>query len=630
MSNLSKLIGAFVALFIVVALSSVMLTGVRIDLSENGLYTLSDGSKSILSKLENEVTIDFYFSEKATTQLPALRTYAQRVNELLLEYESYSAGKLNVQKIDPEPFSEAEDAAALAGIQAIPGGAQGDDIYFGLVAKNNAGLEEVIPFLQPNKEVFLEYDLTRLISSLAREAAPRIAIYSGLGIKGGMDYMRRQQTPEWSILQFMEDGFELVWIDDNAAVIEDVELFVLIGPQTLSAPLKLAIDQYVLQGGKLIAFVDPYMETMAQSSGMPSVQRSDLPALLNAWGVRLQDDMFLTDFDNSMVVSMGASRNPVRHVGLLNFGPDAMASDDVVLFGLETLTLSSAGILEKLEGATTKLEPMLISSKNSQPRAVDLLTSLHDPQSLLNGFEAQERQYTMAMRVSGPASTAFPDGVMPEPAAESDATVVGSELGDTSLSDELLQPLMPALTQADDIQVMVVADTDLLSDRLWVQVQEFYGQRIVTPWADNGSFLVNSLENMTGQPELISIRSQGRFNRPFDRVDALRRDAETRFLAQQERLEEELQSTESKLMALESVRNEGEGALFSPEQETELLKFQEEKLKIRKQLRDVQHQLDKDIETLGTQLKLINILLIPALICLLALGFVARRKFMRT
>lgn len=624
------LIVIFIAMFSLILLSSKWLAGARIDLSENGLYTLSAGTEKILQGLDQAVSIDFYFSDKASTQLPALRTYAQRVEELLREYESMSNGKLSVTKVDPVPFSEAEDEAALAGLQGVPAGARGDEIYFGLVAKNDQGAEEVIAFMQPDREAFLEYELTRLISSLSKSALPKVGIFSSIEINGGYDFTTRQSRPAWSMLQFIEESFDLEWIDAKARKIEDIDVLILVAPQNLSTELTFAIDQFVMAGGRTLIFLDPYAETLASMSGMPSVQRSDLAALLPAWGVKLREQEFLTDYENSMVVGVGPSRNPVRHIGLLGMNQAAMSSDDIVLFGLESLNWSSAGILEPVADAGATLTPLVVSSQQAQPRDVELLLQLENPQSLLSDFAPTGEQYILAARLEGQARTNFPDGVevevVVEPTvAEGDDTAV-AEI-ETSPESIPMEHLKPEYLTTDTLQLIVVSDSDVLSDRLWVQVQNFFGQQIVTPWADNGSFLVNSLENLSGHPDLIEIRSQGRFNRPFVKVDALRRQAEERFLAQQELLEEELQATESKLLELEQIRGEGEGEMFTPEQEAELLDFQTEKLKIRKQLRDVQHQLDQDIENLGTQLKLVNILLIPGLICGILLLAVARRRF---
>ena len=620
------LVGVFIVMFVVIVVSSQWLTGWRIDLSENGLYTLSDGTRNILGELENPVTLTLYFSDKATSQLPALRTDAQRVEELLEEYEGLADGQLTVSKVDPVPFSEAEDEAALAGLQGIPVGARGDEVYFGLVARNDAGAEEVIPFMQPDREAFLEYELTRLISSLSKSSLPKVGIVSGIEVKGGFDYMTRQSRPAWAFLQYVEESFQVEWIADDATEISGIDALLLVAPGELSESLQFAIDQYVLGGGSTLVFLDPYSEAAGGMSAMPSVQRFGLDALMENWGVTLREDVFLTDYANSMVVGVGPARKAVRHIGLLGMTPESLDQDDIVLHGLESLNFSSAGILDRVENASTEWEPILLSSPEAQPRESELLLQLHDPQSLLSGFVPTGERYVLAARVSGRATTLFPDGIdiTEELPAPSEAS------GDDDASEEaktVTKHLAPGVKESDSLRLLVVADSDFLSDRLWVQVQNFFGQQIVTPWADNGSFLVNALEHMSGHPDLITIRSQGRFNRPFDRVEALRRDAEERFLAQQELLEEELQQTEQKLIELEKMRNEGDGALFTPEQEAELLNFQEEKLKIRKQLRDVQHQLDRDIEALGTRLKLINILLIPGIICVLVLLATVRRRF---
>ncbi len=624
------LISVFVLMFFVILVSSKFLTGARLDLSENGLYSLSEGTERILKSLEQPVTLTLFFSDKATSQLPALRIYQQRVEELIEEYVNLSDGKLVFEKVDPEPFSEAEDEAALAGLQGVPVGARGDVVYFGLRIKNETGAEEIIPFMQPDREAYLEYELTKLISSLSKTSLPKVGVYSGIDIQGGFDYMTRQSTPPWTVLDFIQQGFQLEWIDDNATEITDIDVLLLIGPQNLSEKLKFAVDQYVMGGGRTIVFLDPYIETMAAQGGMPSVQRSDLADLLAGWGVKLREEMFVTDFANSMVVGVGQSRNPVRHIGLLSINPqDSVGGEgqDITVHGLESMNWSSAGILDLIEGSQVQLTPLVLTSDQAQPRKTELLTQLADPQTLMDEFAPTGERYVLAAKITGKAKTAFPEGIKfqeetvieGESNSESEESEAKTEKIDVSISAKNLE--------TDSLRLMVVTDTDVLSDRLWVQVQNFFGQQIVSPWADNGSFLVNAIENFSGHPDLIEIRSQGRFNRPFEKVEALRLDAEARFLEQQKRLEEELDATESKLLELEKLRGDSDGAMFSDEQAAELEKFQSEKLKIRKQLRDVQHQLDQDIEALGTQLKLINIFLVPSLIFLWVLLAAMRKRF---
>jgi ABC-type uncharacterized transport system involved in gliding motility auxiliary subunit len=625
------LISVFVLMFFVILMSSKFLTGARLDLSENGLYSLSEGTERILQSIDQPVTLTLFFSDKASSQLPALRIYAQRVEELIEEYVNLSSGKLIFEKVDPEPFSEAEDEAALAGLQGVPVGARGDVVYFGLRIKNESGAEEVIAFMQPDREAYLEYELTKLISSLSKTALPKVGVYSGLDIQGGFDYMTRQTRPAWTIVDFIQQGSQIEWIDDNATEITDIDVLVLIAPQNLSEKLTFAIDQFVIGGGRTIIFLDPYIETMAAQGGAPSVQTADLADLLPNWGLKLRQDMFVTDFANSMVVGVGQSRNPVRHIGLLSINPQDSVGDseqDIIIHGLESMNWSSAGILDAVEGSAAQVYPLVLTSDQAQPREAVLLAELADPQALLNDFAPTGERYMLAAKVTGKAKTAFPEGLHyteEVPMAEDEPQVKDENAQADIQTTEI--NLAAKNLETDSLRLLVVSDSDVLSDRLWVQVQNFFGQQIVSPWADNGSFLVNAIENFSGHPDLIEIRSQGRFNRPFEKVEALRLDAEARFLEQQKLLEEELGATESKLVELEQLRGDSDGAMFSAEQSTELEKFQSEKLKIRKQLRDVQHQLDQDIETLGARLKLINIFLIPALIFLLVLLAAMRKRF---
>lgn len=624
------LIGVFVLMFFIILMSSKFLTGARLDLTESGLYSLSKGTERILQGIEQPVTLTLFFSDKASSQLPALRTYKQRVQELIEEYVNLSDGKLIFDTVDPEPFSEAEDEAALAGLQGVPAGARGDVIYFGLRIKNEAGTEEIIPFMQPDREAYLEYELTKLISSLAKTSLPKVGVYSGIDIQGGFDYMTRQSKPAWTILDYIQQGFQVEWIDDNATEISDIDVLLLIAPQNLSEQLKFAVDQFVIGGGRTIVFLDPYAETIAAQGGAPSVQRSDLADLLPNWGVKLREDMIVTDFANSMVVGVGQSRNPVRHIGLLSINPQdsvGEAGQDIIIHGLESMNWSSAGILDRVEGSEVQVSPLVLTSDQAQPRKAELLTQLADPQTLMNDFAPTGERYILAAKVTGKAKTAFPDGIRYTEEPEVVEENVAEDAEQETKAEAVEISLAAKNLATDELRLLVVADTDVLSDRLWVQVQNFFGQQIVSPWADNGSFLVNSVENFSGHPDLIEIRSQGRFNRPFERVEALRLDAEARFLEQQKRLEEELDATESKLVELEQLRGESDGAMFSDEQATELEKFQTEKLKIRKQLRDVQHQLDQDIESLGMQLKLINIFFVPLLIFLWVLLAAMRKRF---
>ena len=637
-----------------------IVTGLQWDLTENKLYTLSEGSKTILENLEKDIELNLYLSEETTKNLPALRAYAHRVQELLLEFEALSDGRLTVNFIDPKPFSEAEDEASLAGLQAIPVGVANDSLYFGLVGRLNeqnnekqdnpfaehpmAAKEEIIAFFQQNKEKYLEYRLSQLIFNLNRDKPPLVGILSGLEVNGGVDMYQQTQRPAWVFMQFVEDLFDVEFIDSDVKTIaENVDVLLLIHPRDLAEQTLYAIDQFALGGGRVVAFIDPVAEQDQPVSMMAGnhSRSSDLGPLMAAWGIKLREAAVLGDYQNSLVVGVGPRREPVRHLGLLGLSKKSMVAEDVILAELESINVSSAGILEPVEGRTTVITPLLESSNESAVLDAGLFAMLENPKDLMAGFAPDGKQYMIAARVEGKAVTAYPEGIEikeeisaaePEDPQEAQDTATTEGEGSTTQAKQsqetVTRKLLPAITGTDNLNVVVVADSDILSDRLWVQVQEFFGQRIVSPWANNGDFLVNILDNLSGNASLINIRSRGRFSRPFEVVEELRREAEENFADQQDGLQAALQQTEAKLSELQQLRQGDDKALLSSEQEQALLSFRQEKLRIRKALREVQRGLDQNIEDLGAQLKLINIALVPFVLTLLVLmsAFIRRKS----
>ncbi len=622
--GLVLVLGAFLLLSLAITL---VVKNKRFDLTEGGLYTLSDETRQVLGALKNPQTLTLYFSEKATKDLPALRTYAKRVQELLEEYAALSGGKITLKVVDPEPFSEAQDLASAAGLQGVPAGMRGDEIYFGLVGQNAAGKEEVITFFQPDKEKFLEYELSKLVFNLDRDKAPKVGILTSLSMNGGFDFMTQRRQPAWMVVQQIEDLYQVEWLPTSMEEISsDISVLLLVHPKSLPPQTLLAIDQFALAGGKVIAFVDPLAESEQKPMQAADDKRSDLDVLLAKWGVNLSPGKVVGDYANSLVVSMGSRRGPIRHIGLLGLKSEvgSFNAEEVILAGLESMNLSSVGALTQVEGATTRFISLLETSTEAALLDGGLWANLQNPEDLLASFTPTGDIYTVAARLTGKAHTAYPEGVEITEQAEDDAADKPAE---EDGQKQVTRKIMPKLVEGESVNLIVVADTDILTDRLWVQVQEFFGQRIATPWADNAAFLINSLDNLSGNADLINIRSRGKFSRPFTRVEDLRRTAEDKFRAQQQALEVQLKETEAKLMELEKARGEADKSVLTKEQTAELDNFQGEKLRIRKALRDVQHQLDQDIEALGTTIKLVNIVLLPLLLTLgLMLFRLARRK----
>ena len=579
-------------------LNNVLFGGWRLDLTGNNLYTLSDGSREILESIDEPVNLYFFFSEKSSEDLTSLRVYATRVREMLEEYELAANGKINLSVVDPEPFSEAEDQAAEFGLQGITVSTAGEELYFGLAATNALDDQEVIPFFQPDKEEFLEYEISKLIQSLSVVEKPVVGVLSSLEVQGNMNMQTYQMTPPWMVVDQLRQLFTVQTINPEGTIPAEIDILLLIHPKQLSEAMLFSIDQFVMGGGRLLAFIDPLAETdrPVQANPMmpapPSIQVSTLNQLTEAWGVTMRSDVILGDSQTALAVG-GVDGTPVRHLAILGMEGDNFSRDDIVTSSLENINLSTAGILDVAEDASVQVEPLISSSTFAMPMEALQFQFLSDPNDLMQGFKPTGESYLVAARLSGSAPSAFPEGL-----EESEGTV---------------------LTETDNLNVILVADTDILTDRMWVQVQEFFGQRIASPWANNGDMVINALDNLSGGASLISIRSRGRFSRPFDVVQDLRREAEASYLEKANDLQARLTETEQKLSDLESSQSENNLLVLTPEQEEALVQFQQEKVEIRRQLREVRHQLDSDIEVLGSTLKFLNIALIPILMTLILL-----------
>jgi ABC-type uncharacterized transport system involved in gliding motility auxiliary subunit len=579
-----------VAFLMVTLLNNLWFSGVRVDLTENKLFTLAAGTREIVQQIDEPINLYFFFSEKASEDLTTLRAYANRVRELLQEYALLAPGKINLQFIDPEPFSDAEDRAAAFGLQGVPVNNAGDELYFGLAATNALDDQQVIGFFQPDKEAFLEYEISKLIQNLLVQKKPKVGLLSTLKVQGDMDMNTFQTTPAWVVIDQIDQASELQTITPGAESLPaDLDLLVLIQPRGLAESLLSSIDQFALSGGHVLVFVDPLAETdQSQVNPMMGISGAettiDFP-LLAGWGVQLRKDVVLGDSQQALTVS-GVDGQPVRHLSILGLQAQNFNIEDVTLSSLETINVSTAGILDVLDQRSTQVDVLMASSEYAMPIERLRLKMLGDPSELLPDFKATGQFYPVAVRITGSASSQYP---LP--------------LGGES-----------SVPSPNNLNVIVVADTDILSDRLWVQLQDFFGQRIVTPWANNGDFVTNAVDNLTGSSALISIRSRGRFTRPFDVVQDLRREAEASYLNSANDLQSQLAEAERQLGELESSRDEQNLMSLSPEQEATLVRFQQEKLRIRKALRNVRHQLDKDIEMLGSTLKFMNIVLMPLLL----------------
>lgn len=590
----------FVALMLIV---NVALRGARVDLTQNHLFTLSEGTRNIVSSIDEPIQLYLYYSDEATENLPQLRTYYLRVREMLDEMVARSGGKLKLEVIDPLPFSEDEDRATAFGLQSVPVGASGEKVFFGLAGTNSTDGRAAIPFLQPNKESFLEYDVAKLIQTLTMPEKPVVGILSSLDLAAGFDPATRQMREGWAIHQQWAQLFDLRNLDGATlkAIDKDIDVLVLVHPKALGDDARYAIDQFVLRGGHLLVFVDPNaeMDDSGDDPGNPAARMfadksSNLPKLFKAWGIEYDPQKVVLDRSRALPISVDAGQQPVRHPAVLGFTADDLSHDDVVTANLDSINASTVGYFSLAADAKDEtLTPLIQTTADATTVPTSRVRVLPDPNSLYAGYTPSGEHYVIAARLGGKLKSAFPERTEEGHIAEA----------------------------TDGVQIILVADTDLLSDRLWVQVQNFFGQKLMNAFANNGDFAVNALDNLGGSSDLISIRGRATSQRPFTTVAALQRQADERFRAKEQELQQELSETERKLTELQGAKSKDQAMILSPEQSAELEQFMKRKLEIRKELRQVRRQLDAEIESLGSRLKLLNIGLMPLLVTFAALAF---------
>ncbi len=601
---------ALVLLLALNVLSQTLFRDARLDLTEGRLYTLSDGTRAILDSIEEPITVRLFYSESLAGDAPGLREYAQRVRELLETYVARADGAITLEIIDPEPFSEAEDEALALGLvgAAVTMNPQGERFYFGMAATNTTDDLELVPFFQDTREAFLEYDLTRAFYRLANPDPPVVGLITTLPIMGGFD-PQRGQRPGWVIAEQIQQLFELRDLTTEVTAIpDDIDILMVVHPKDLPGAARYAIDQFVLGGGNAMVFVDPFSEAGAGIPDPENPQRlhnSFLPDLFTAWGVELAPGMIVGDRLSSRKVRGGTRERPVAidYIAWLSLPRERVNQDEIITAQLNTVNLATAGSLSPLDDATTEFTPLITSSDQSMLFSRMYVQFMPDPAQLLADFAATGDIYTIAARVTGPAATAFPDGPPPDPVSPSDIPPI---------------PEGHLAESAGPVNLLLVADSDLLSDRFWVQQGNMNGQMVIAPYADNGPFVINALDTYAGSGDLIGLRSRRTSDRPFTVVQELERAADQRFRETEQALQAQMEETDARLSELQTG-GDASAPLLSQEQLAAIAELVEQRTLTRKQLREVRLALRQDVENLGFQLKLVNIALVPVLIALVGI-----------
>jgi ABC-type uncharacterized transport system involved in gliding motility auxiliary subunit len=611
----------------------------RVDLTAEHLYTLSQGTRNTLAKIDEPITLRFYYSTRLGDEVPSYGVYAQRVRELLDQYVAAAHGKIRLEVYNPQAFSDVEDRAVAFGLKGVPLDAQGEQVYFGLAATNSTDDQQVIAFFAPERERFLEYDLTKLVHSLAFPKKTVVGLMTTLPLEGDMMAMMRGRPSE--PMAVIEQLQQLDRVKPLASDIDtipaDIDVLMLVHPQNLPEKTLFAIDQFVLKGGKALVFVDPLSELQAshpsQLNPPGSPTSSNLERLFKSWGFEVPAKTVAGDRRNAQRVGVpvaGRGTRPLDYIAWLNLQPANLNRDAMITADLSHIVMASAGIIEPVEGAKTTIEPLITTSSDSTKIPAEKLIGLPDVAGLLAQFKSDNKRYILAAHVTGMVDTAFPDGppkppepAKPEAAEKPEASdPPAGEAGEKKAGEANPAAAKPAeapaadwvKTSAQPINIVVVADTDMLDDRFWMQTQDFFGQRVAVPTANNADFVANAVEVLAGGNDLVGLRSRGTSARPFEVVDRIERDAQERYSAEERALQQKLKDTQAKLADITGKDQANAPTTLSPEQTKTIEEFRADMLQTRRQLRSVQGSLRGDIGRLKAGLEFLDIALIPILV----------------
>jgi ABC-type uncharacterized transport system involved in gliding motility auxiliary subunit len=638
---------AAVVLLSVNLASSIGLKTWSADLTQDKLFTISQGTREILKSIDEPISTRLYFSKNLAAASPDVARYFDRVRALFEQYRDISRGKLQLSIVDPEPFSDAEDKAVAAGLRGLRLNAEGETGYFGLVATNATDNQEVIPFFSPDRESFLEYDVTKLIYSLANPKKRTIGLMTSLPLDGGKSPMRQQATQPWLIMSQIREFFDVRAIDQNVKQIpSDIDVLMVAQPTKLTPEAAYAIDQYVMKGGKLLTFIDP----VAESAEMQLLQdqgngREELAKLLKGWGVNFDQKQVAADIRHARRVQFGGGNAPgpgnqpmvTDFVAWLGLDKSSINANDVLAAGIDEINVASAGVLSKVDGSIIDFTPILQTSSDAEivePKKVGFGA---DPLALLRDYVSGGHKLTLAARLAGETKSAFPDGppksadaAAKKPddqkkADDKDKKDASADASKSASSTPAVKEVTPDQIKSGKINVIVVADTDMLADQFWVNRQTM-GQDVVIPTAHNAAFVVGALENLSGSNALIALRGRGVKERPFTLVEDLRRDAEQKFRSKEEALEEKLKTAQAELQKIQSSGDGGNGIILTDKEQQAVDKFRGEMLDTRRELRKVKLALRENIDSLDGWLKFANIGLVPLMLGAAAAGLSWRRS----
>lgn len=610
-------IGGVVAMLVIlVALN--MIVGAarkRVDLTKERAYTLSDGTRAILAKLDTPVKIRFYSSQSANVspETVFLKGYARKVEDLLAEYKQAGKGKIIIEKFDPQPDSDAEDAARLNGVEGVPL-QSGEKYYLGL-SVSMIGSEQAIPFLQPNRERQLEYDISRAITRVVTPEKPVVGVMTSLPVFGMqsnpmMMQMGQRGQPAWMFLQELQGDFTVKRVEMTAEKIDDdIRVLVVIHPKEISDTAQFAIDQFILRGGKVIAYLDA--SSLVDSRGqqnpmMPTAGGgSSLDKLLKAWGISFENSKVIADMNFQLEVGGGdgpGSRRPTW----LSITPEGINTNDIITSEIDNVWYFAGGTFSGTPAAGLK-ETVLLKSTPASATVESFLANL-SPEAAMKDFKPSGKEQTLALRLTGRFKTAFPDG---KPTAKTpDEPKEGEKKAEEKTPGDWLKE------SKTETSVILVGDADMIYDNFTVQEMQTPFGVMRRPLNANLTFAQNAVEQMAGDNNLIAVRSRAVLNRPFTRVKKMEADADERFRNKITELQASLEQTQQRLNELQQNKDKNQRFILSPEQQKELEDFRKKEAAASAELKKVQKELRREVNSLETRLTWMNILVVPALVCL--------------
>lgn len=623
-------IGGVTAMLLIAVAVNVIVSKVRVraDLTADRLYTLSEGTKTILKKLDTPVKVRLYVLPGESPEALILKNYAQRVEDLLAEFQQVAGKNLVVEKLTPAPDSDAEDSANLDGVEGQMD-RTGEKIYLG-VSFSCVDQKQAIPFLGPDRERLLEYDLISKIAAVSTPEKPVIGVMSSLPVFGQpmnpmMMQMGQRGSAPWLFINELKQQFDVKQLETSAEKIEDnIKVLVLVHPKNLSDATQYAIDQFVMRGGKLVAFIDPF-STEDRAGGNPMMGGmggqggpSSLGKLTDAWGVQFDSAKVVADMNFRSRIIRGG--RPETAPAVLSLNRLAVNPEDVVTEQVDNLLVWYVGSFSGTPADGLKQTVLIKSTTDSQ--LVDAFTAQMSGEQVARDFKASGKEFPIAIRLEGKFKSAFPNG---KPAAPEPPAAEG-EKKDEAKKDA---PKADTLKESKgETAVVLVGDTDILVDRYAAEIQDFFGQQIMIPRNANLTFVQGVIEQMAGDSNLIRVRSRATMNRPFTLVREMEAQAESRYREEIGALEKSLQETQARLSELQVNKDKNQRFILSPEQQKEIENFRKVEADGKKKLKEVRKNLRQDIESLQNRLKWINILAMPVIVAFsgIALAVIKRKR----